>query len=161
MVVLRVRYMSLLLAVVTSSCDNTDIDAGDGTVTVVINECTAESAVPLNDASADGGKDPPGVVATCDDHLPCTVDVQCTPCSQVPEEIRYIKATCTPDSELSAFCFDGADPLMGGIIYTGCTHFIADPTPPGVKNACFPVAYASGEPHAGVCNNYGVCVENP
>jgi hypothetical protein len=158
--------LSLLLTVGVSAC--TDVDVGDGTqghVTVVVcptTEPVDPSSLFGNDGGlADSGSDPPGVVATCDDHKPCTVDIQCTPCSQVPEEIRYVKATCTPDDKLSPFCFDGGDPVMGTLLYTGCTHFIADPTPPGVKNACFPVAYASGEVHAGVCNSYGVCVENP
>ena len=136
-------------------CESTDIDNGDGTLNVTITECTTTSTDPLY------ASDPPGVVATCDDHLPCTVDVQCTPCSAVPESIRFVKATCVPDEDLSPFCFDSA---TGALLYTGCTHFIDDPTPLGTINACFPVKFPSdpdSEVHAGVCDAFGVCVENP
>ena len=49
------------------------------------------------------------------------------------------------------------------LIYTGCTHFIYW-TKPGVINDCFPVKFPNNpnsEAHAGVCNTFGICVENP
>ncbi len=141
------------MALSVGGCDIVDIENGNGTVDY--NECTATAAAPLY------GTDPPGVVATCDDHLPCTVDIQCTPCSAVPKEIQ-IKATCTADALLDPFCFAGDDIATRVLVYTGCTHFIQDPTPPGVINACFPVAYkfdANGNAFSGVCNAFGVCVE--
>jgi hypothetical protein len=148
------KTIALLFIVAMVGCENVEIENGDGSV--VVNECTNTSAEPLY------GADPPGVVATCDDHKPCTVDIQCTPCSAVPEEIRFIKATCTPDAELSPFCFDGFDLPTRKPLYAGCTHIFDDPTPSGVIDACFPVAYdLNSEPHAGVCNAVGVCVENP
>ena len=137
---------------VATGCDNIDIETGGGSITVN-DECSATSADPLYSA------DPPGVVATCDDHQPCTWDVQCTPCEVVPEALR-IKETCENYAELSPACFDTK---TGELIYTGCTHFIYW-TSPGVKNDCFPVKFPadpSSEPHAGVCSTYGICVENP
>jgi hypothetical protein len=150
------KWFSLVAALVGVGCESTDIENGDGSV--VVNECTNTSAEPLY------GTDPPGVVATCDDHLPCTLDIQCTPCSMVPEEIRFVKATCTPDAALSPLCFDSDDITTRKLLQIGCAHFVDDPTPPGVIDACFPVAYPadpSSEPHAGVCNAVGMCVENP
>lgn len=146
------RVLCLAALVALAGCEYTDIENGDGSV--VVNECVATSAEPLYAA-------PNGVVDTCNDHKPCTVDIQCTPCSAVPESIRYVKATCTPDEDLSPFCFDAQ---TGMLLYAGCTHFIQDATPPGVTNACFPVAYPSdpsSEAHSGVCDVFGLCVENP
>jgi hypothetical protein len=142
-------------------CESTEVDNTGGTVTLTIYECEAASseALEANDAGADA--EPSNVIATCDDQQPCTVDIQCTPCSAVPEAIRYIKATCTPDEELSPFCFDMES---GALLYSGCTHFIQDPTPVGVTDACFPVKFPAdpdSEAHSGVCSAMGVCVENP
>lgn len=144
-----------LLALVGCDGHTVTVEGNSGSVDIDIDGCTDTSEEPLY------GGQLPGVVNTCDDHLPCTVDIQCTPCSAVPESIRYVKATCTPDVELSPFCFDAQ---TGALLYTGCTHFIQDPTPPGTINACFPVAYPddpNSEVHPGVCNAIGICVENP
>lgn len=149
---------TVMVASYACGCTNVDVDNTGGNVDI---DCDSESANPLlaSDAGTDAAVDPPGVVATCDDHLPCTFDIQCTPCSQVPVEIRYIKATCTPDNDLSPFCLDSA---TGEFLYTGCTHFAVDPTPIGTKNACFPVQWPkdpASVAHTGVCNAFGVCVE--
>jgi len=159
------KWFGLVVALMAMGCDQTDIENSSGG-TVTVDQCSnvseKPSALDVVDAGADA--DPPGVVATCDDHLPCTVDIQCMPCSAVPESIRYIKATCTPDNELSSFCFDGFDVLARQLLHRGCVHIIQDPTPPGVKNACFPVEFPEdpeSEVHSGACNAIGQCVENP
>jgi hypothetical protein len=82
----------------------------------------------------------------CDDHNPCTSDVNCTPCNSLPPEEHDIHH-CTPDEELPSFCRD----------QTGCVH-VDLTTPPQQINSCFPVADAS-DLHAGVCRE-GTCVEN-
>lgn len=143
------KWFFLAVAIAAMGCTTIDIENGDGNVSM--NECTAESSTPLYDT------DPPGVVATCDDHIHCTVDVQCTPCSMVPERIRYVKATCTPDGQLSPFCFVGDDVATRVLTYTGCTHFAADQGIP-----CFPVQYQDDpdeEVHSGICNAIGICVD--
>lgn len=151
------RGLCLVALLALAGCDGHTItvEGNTGPVDIDVDGCTDTSAEPLY------GGQLPGVVDTCNDHKPCTVDIQCTPCSVVPEAIRYVKATCTPDDELSPFCFDGE---TGALLYTGCTHFIQDPTPLGVIDACFPVAYPhdpSAEVHSGVCDVFGICVENP
>lgn len=153
------RDVFLMVCLVVAGCDNSTTVTntnGDGTITV----CTTSTAL---DASDGGNTDPPGVVVTCDDHLPCTVDIQCTPCSAVPEELR-IKATCTNDAALDPFCFAAMDSMFGELVYTGCVHFIQDPTPAGTIDACFPVQFPDDPGsivHPGVCNAFGICVENP
>jgi hypothetical protein len=82
----------------------------------------------------------------CDDHDPCTDDVDCTPCSAVPEDKHDIYH-CTADADLP--------PLCAG--RTGCVH-VALTTPAGQVDSCFPVA-GTAELHAGVCRA-GACVEN-
>jgi hypothetical protein len=159
------RIIILLVAVLaTVGCETTDVGTGDGdgNVTIIVQQC-AEPSTQLPDAGTGGvggASNATGVIDTCDDHLPCTVDVQCTPCSAVPEPIRFVKATCTPDNDLSPYCLDS---MTGQLVYTGCTHFIQDPTPPGTVNSCFPVQFPDdpdSEVHAGRCNEFGICVEN-
>ena len=153
-----VLFLAWCMGVV--GCESTDIDNVGGAVTIVYACPTSEMVDLVEDATAGGPKDPDGVVQTCDDHLPCTWDIQCTPCSQVPEELR-IKATCTWDNQIDPFCLDSA---TGTYLYTGCVHFIDEPTPAGKTSVCFPVAHSllpNGYAYSGVCNEWGVCVDNP
>ena len=148
------RFLLLVVVLLAGGCENIDIDIknGDGSVTVN-DECTTTSAAPLY------AVDPPGVIATCDDDQPCTWDTQCTPCEALPPSL-HVKATCVPFDQLSPACFDM---VTNELIYTGCTHFIYW-TKPGVINDCFPVKFPNNpnsEAHAGVCNMFGICVENP
>jgi hypothetical protein len=145
-----------VVAVLVSGCESTDIENDGGTVTFNKDECASASEKAV---AVDAGTDPPGVIATCDDHLPCTWDTQCTPCEALPSEL-HVKATCVNYCDLSPACFDA---VTHELIYTGCTHFIYWSSP-GVSNDCFPVKFpddATSTPHSGICNTFGVCVEQP
>lgn len=100
-------------------------------------------AVSLGASVACDGDDPEGF---CDDCNPCTVDANCTPCSELPRDERDMHR-CTPDDELPPFCAGKR----------GCVHLPVS-TPPRQINDCFPV---DGDPdlHPGVCRS-GTCVEN-
>lgn len=89
------------------------------------------------------GQDP---ATFCDDHDPCTTDVDCTPCSAVPPGERDIYH-CTADEDLPELCAGRA----------GCVH-VPLTTPAGQADSCFPVADAA-DAHPGVCRA-GRCVEN-
>lgn len=108
--------------------------------TVAQRECVGERCSEVNDCEAEADD-------FCDDCNPCTIDLNCTPCSALPEAERDVH-TCTEDAELPASCAGR----------TGCFH---EPlTTKTIQiNACFPVA---DDPalHAGVCAE-GVCTENP
>lgn len=115
--------------------------------------CMAEPVFEATAASCEGEEcvlgprcDGESVARFCDDCNPCTIDVVCTPCSQVDEGERDMRS-CTPDAEILPAC--------AGTV--GCLHLPID-TAEGVRNACFPVA---GDPelHPGVCLS-GRCVEN-
>lgn len=149
------RAVFLMVCLAMAGCEeNTTVTNNNGTVTV----CSTASALDASDGGS-GSADPPGVVATCDDHQPCTWDVQCTPCEAIPNEL-HIKATCENYADLSPACFDTK---TNALIYTGCTHFIYS-TNPGVIDDCFPVKFPDDPQsvaHSGVCNQFGICVENP
>lgn len=159
---INMKRFFLCCLVLLVGCESTDVGTGDGdgNVTIIVEQCK-DAAKPEVDAGI-ADADLPGVIATCDDHNPCTTDIQCTPCSQVPEVIRFVKATCTPDIDLSPFCFDNFDVTTRRLLYVGCTHIADDATPDGVIDACFPVAIPNdplAPPHTGVCNGLGLCVE--
>ncbi|MFO0617958.1 MAG: hypothetical protein U0414_35535 [Polyangiaceae bacterium] len=103
-------------------------------------ECVGPTCSEVNDCD---GEDPDGF---CDDCNPCTIDVNCTPCSDLPPDQRSVH-TCSEDADSRAICAGE----------TGCVHASLT-TPASQINACFPVAGAL-TPHAGACSE-GVCVEN-
>jgi hypothetical protein len=117
--------------------------------------CTAETAVAeaqspdcaaAGECTADPTTDGEDPASFCDDHNPCTDDVNCTPCSALEPPDRNIHR-CTADADLPALCAGR----------TGCVH---EPltTPAGQIDDCFPVAGAA-DLHAGVCRA-GRCAEN-
>jgi hypothetical protein len=105
--------------------------------------CSPASSCPTEPQPACTGDDP---ATFCDDENPCTVDVNCTPCSELPAWQHDIYH-CTADEELPELCTGHA----------GCFH-APQTTPAGQVDDCFPVAEAAS-PHAGSCR-VGVCVEN-
>lgn len=105
--------------------------------------CSPASSCPDEPQPACAGDDP---ATFCDDCNPCTVDMNCTPCSTLLPAERDIDH-CTADEELPELCAGHA----------GCVH-VAETTPAGQINDCFPVA-VDPDLHAGVCRA-GACVDD-